>query len=187
MRRITELTAVAACRRPDDGTRHRDTDTRHWQGSFPTAGCASASAVPTTKMLAEPRGSGVQLLAMGKGYAINDSFSQHDVVIASDDNGKHWRTTHIFNGTDGVGLDEPQLALLPNGDVMANMRTGVRNCPGFYSGAACRAISSSTNQGETFVRDHNSLLRLYLVEFSQLVVTRTHWVSFRVPWGTMAH
>jgi hypothetical protein len=50
-----------------------------------------------------------KLLAMGRGYAANDSFSHHDVVIASDDFGKHWRTAHIFNGTDGVGLDEPQL------------------------------------------------------------------------------
>ena len=119
-----------------------------------------------------------KLLAMGKGYALNDRFSGHDVsatttcflhgaqsvtlyswlrrgcgnhlqvVIASEDNGQHWRTAYIFNGTDGLGLDEPQLALLPNGHVMANMRYGVRNCPGHYAGATCRAIATSTDQGE---------------------------------------
>ena len=86
-----------------------------------------------------------KLLAMGKGYATNDLFSNRDVVIASDDNGKHWRTAHIFNGTDGAGLDEPQLALLPNGHVMANMRT-----TNTRSTCKCRAVSLSTDQGESF-------------------------------------
>ena len=93
-----------------------------------------------------------KLLSMGKGYALNNSFSKHDVVIASDDNGKSWRTAHIFNGTDRAeaGLDEPQLALLPNGNVQANMRHSFRNCPGYYSGSSCRSIATSTDQGETF-------------------------------------
>ena len=59
---------------------------------------------------------------MGRGYALKDSFSAHDVVIASDNNGKSWRTAHIFNGSDGIALDEPQLALLPNGDVSVQIR-----------------------------------------------------------------
>jgi sialidase-1 len=86
-----------------------------------------------------------KLLAMGKGYATGDLFSGHDVVIASDDNGKHWRTAHIFNDTDGVGLDEPQLALLPNGYVMANMRT-----TNTRQTCSCRAVSLSTDMGESF-------------------------------------
>ena len=92
-----------------------------------------------------------KLLAMGHGYALNDTFSGHDVVIASDNHGQTWRTTHIFNcGANCAGLDEPQLALLPNGDVMANMRHDIRNCPGYYAGASCRAVATSTDQGETF-------------------------------------
>ena len=90
-----------------------------------------------------------RLLAMGKGIGVNNSFSGHDVVIASDDNAKHWRTTHIFNGTDGINLDEPQLALLPNGNVMANMR---RDPAG---PCRCRAISVSTDSGESFGRVTN--------------------------------
>jgi hypothetical protein len=68
-----------------------------------------------------------KLLAMGHGYALNDSFTGHDVVIASDNHGQTWRTTHIFDcGASCAGLDEPQLAMLPNGDVMANMRHDIR-------------------------------------------------------------
>ena len=89
-------------------------------------------------------GGGGRLLAMGRGYATDDSFSGHDVVIASDDNGQHWRTTTIFNGTDGEHLDEPQLALLPNGHVLANMRRDPA------SACHCRAVSTSTDAGATF-------------------------------------
>ena len=44
------------------------------------------------------------------------------------------------------------------GVVMANMRSGIRDCPGFYAGAACRAISTSTDQGETFRVGHDGRL-----------------------------
>ena len=52
-----------------------------------------------------------------------------------------WRTTHIFHQTN---LDEPQLALLPNGHVLANMRRDPAvSCH-------CRATALSTDQGESF-------------------------------------
>eukprot|EP01048_Picozoa_sp_COSAG05_P009425 COSAG05_NODE_774_length_7437_cov_53.159853_3_plen_751_part_00 len=114
-----------------------------------------------------------RLLAMGWGSASEDLFSGHDVVIASDSSGTHWRTTHIFNGTDGVGLDEPQLALLPNGNVMANMRTSNTRHT-----CRCRAVSVSTDSGESFgAVESDSNLISPVCQGSILAGKRSVWFS----------
>jgi len=90
--------------------------------------------------LAMGPGIGVQvssgrLLAMGHGGAMPFKTYNHDVLIASDDHAKSWQILHTFNSTT---LDEPQLAVLPSGHIMANVRT--TNGGG---GCKCRAVATS--------------------------------------------
>ena len=76
-----------------------------------------------------------RLLAMGHGGAMPFKTYNHDVLIASDDHAKSWQILHTFNSTT---LDEPQLAVLPSGHIMANVRT--TNGGG---GCKCRAVATS--------------------------------------------
>ncbi len=66
----------------------------------------------------------------------------HDTVWYSDDGGA---THHVATGNRLEHMDEAQLVELPNGDVMANMRSSHYN-----RSCDCRAVARSTDGGSSF-------------------------------------